>query len=979
MWCSNHAPTLQLLALLLIFTSQTLGQVTEEICSAKHYGGTYVSYISCPPGSDVRKSNVWFKFNEKGDSLVITCNKNSSAEQLESYLASVPRMKKESVNLTHLKLTGCPAPGGSESFGTWLTLLGSQVGNLRYLQLISTKETILKSEHFAGLDLLTAVEVSGSVETLGPKLLSNLISLEEFKCSRNQKGTKLTSVHELAFSQNKKLRTIRISNSMVSTIHKDTFKGLANLEILDLGFNMITSIPGDLLIDLHGLRTLILRHNSIPELPQNLLLKNHNLTTFSVQHQRLQGGGIIKIPAKLFQKSTNLENLRFQGNSLHTLPTGLFRGLQNLRSLDLSENSLNISLPTGLFRGLQNLRSLELNENSLNNTAIAGEMLKDLNSLEEINLSRNQFTSPLTDHLHSLKDTLKKINLNQNLLSTFESDWATEFKSLLKINLQNNNLKGTLHQQDFLFKAAGVVRVNLQDNQIERLVLDQKSDSCVSTTAQLNLKNNMIACDCFAYELLPKQDSCILVESFECPEKGTQLRFASPDSLTCQIECDDVMPNAFFNTCQCSYVPAHHSAVVDCSHRDVPLVGEKTENLAKKVKDIKVILQYNNLTELHSSMWKVADNTSAKITHIDASKNRIDKILPEHLPENLSKLDMSKNRIFKILPEHLPENLSELFLDNNLITEFDEDTLKHLNNSLDFPFLKLGGNKFACDCRSLKLIEFLRKHISKILDRKDIRFDCAPKELPFRWGLETEDWVCPDLGRSVSWTYLILGFLLLCAVLVGLMARFRVRAKKGVGNIESQVASAEPGEGSPQLHQPVSRQNSMSETVSSADYLTAEEEPLDLLQREGFLQVQQVIRQNSTAETISADYLSAEEESFDSVFWGDHPLLQLVSRQNNSMTETVSEDYVSAEDEELVPEEGYPETVSSENHSADSFEAVGAGAPLLQQLTTTADTGERADSFLYDAFISYAKEDEQWVLVSERRIMMRKHLSFFFW
>jgi len=247
MWCF----ALQLLALLLRFTSQTVGQtVTEEVCSVKHYGETNVSYIMCPPGGNVRHSNVWFKFNKEGDSLDITCNKNLSAEQLESYLASVARVKKKTVNLTRLKVKGCPAPGGSESFGTWLTLLGSHVGSLRKLGLISTissrvrgDDTILKSEHFAGLTALTAIEISGSVKTLGPKLLANLISLEEFKSS----GAKLTSVDELAFRQNKKLRTITIRNSTMSTIHKGTFRGLANLESLDLSLNKITSIPDEVI------------------------------------------------------------------------------------------------------------------------------------------------------------------------------------------------------------------------------------------------------------------------------------------------------------------------------------------------------------------------------------------------------------------------------------------------------------------------------------------------------------------------------------------------------------------------------------------------------------------------------------------------------------------------------------------------------------------------------------------------------------
>jgi len=678
---------------LLLITSQTDG----EVCSVKDYGENYVSYIVCPPG-EVMRSNVWFKFNKEGDRLEITCNKNSSAEQLQRYLTSIPRLKKEPVNLTYLKLKGCPAPGGSESFSSWLSMLGSQVGSLRHLNFRSTSsgdEAILKSENFVGLENLTTIELWGSLETLGPKLLSNLTSLEDFKCSRNHKGAMLTSVHELAFNQNKNLRKIRISNSMVSTIHEDTFKGLKSLESLDIGHNKITSIPEKLLSDLQGLKELILRHNSIVELPQNLLLNNPNLETFSVQYQTIRGGEILKIPANLFQNSANLVYLRLRGNFLNTLPNRLFKGLQKLKIL-------------------------ELNENNLTNSAITGDKLKDLDSLEEINLTRNQFTSPLTDLLHSVKDTLKKVDLKHNHLSTFESGWATDFMNLEEINLQNNSLRGTLHQPDFHFKSASVVKVDLQDNQINRLILDQKSDPCVKPTAKLNLKNNQIACDCFAYELRPimsskksrPEKSCIFVEGLEnqeCPndeEQATKLKDASPDSLTCRIECGEVLPNKLFQRCHCLYMPSKNSAVVDCSPGGLSLTGGKAEIVAEKIEEIKVVLRDNDLTELHSSMWKVANNTSAKIKYLDVSNNNIDKILQEHLPDDLS----------------------ELFLDNNRITGFNENTLKHLNNSFESHSIHLGDNPYSCKCSKSKVfIEFLNSGLkAKINDTNDINFTCSP-------------------------------------------------------------------------------------------------------------------------------------------------------------------------------------------------------------------------------------------------------------
>ena len=714
---------------LLLIVTQSVGQQIGEVCSPDKYSATDVLDVWCPPRNYLTAStNVRFVFEREGESLqslYIICHKNLSAEQLERYLASVTALKKTPVNLAKLKLKGCPLPGGSQSLGEWMSILGSPVGSLRSLTLRSIsggEEGILKS--FAGLENLTTLELSGSLETLGPNLLSNLSSLEVFKCTRNNKGAMLSSVHELAFNHNKHLRKITISNSMVSTIHKDTFKGLRNLESLDLGHNKITSIPEELLTDLHGLEKLLLRYNSISELPQNLLLKNPNLKTFSAQYQTLQEGGL-KIPVSLFKNSANLEALHLQGNSLNTLPNGLLKGLRNLKKL-------------------------ELNENNLNNSAITREMLKDLNSLEEINLNRNQITSPVTDLLHSMKDTLKKVRLKQNLLSTFEREWAEEFIKLEEINLRKNNVKGTLHQRDFLFKTADVVKVDLQDNQISRLILDQTSDSCAKPTTKLNLTNNSIACDCFAYELLPvikgeKPESCILVKGLknqECPnedEKATKLVDVNPASLTCQIECEEALRNKFFKTCQCRYVPANNSAVVDCSLRGVSLTGEKMEDVAEKIKEIEVILRNNNLTELHGSMWKVANNTSAKITRLDVSKNIIDTVLPEHLPENLS----------------------ELFLDNNAITGFSEETLKHLNDSFESHSIHLGHNPYSCECLKSKVfIEFLNLGLkAKIKDANSINFTCSTP-LP----LNSDDIMAElcHMTASVYGSSLLFAVLLVC-------------------------------------------------------------------------------------------------------------------------------------------------------------------------------------------------------------------------
>ena len=93
---------------LQLIISQADGQ---EACSAKE------TYILCPLQNstfDVKKSDVWFKFTKENEQLDITCEKPLSAEQLEKYLKSVPKLREDSaVNLTTLTMKGCPAPGES--------------------------------------------------------------------------------------------------------------------------------------------------------------------------------------------------------------------------------------------------------------------------------------------------------------------------------------------------------------------------------------------------------------------------------------------------------------------------------------------------------------------------------------------------------------------------------------------------------------------------------------------------------------------------------------------------------------------------------------------------------------------------------------------------------------------------------------------------------------------------------------------------
>ena len=649
-----------------------------------------------------------------------------------------------------------------------------------------------------------------------------------------------------------------------------------------------------------------------------------------------------------------------------------------LRKLAIIGNVNLKRLPEGLLENLTGLKKLEIKKNH-NLKELPEEQLENLTNLEVLDLQQNSLSvAPNVDYLTNLLE----LTLAYNPIQILPNDYL---KSNTNLTLFKATGIGLTEVPHYLFKTTTQLKyLHLDDNQITTLTKDifQNLDSLLA----LNLARNSLS------------------------------------SLSVTI---------FKDLGSLSYLD----------------------------------LSRNKLSTIVETLYPIRSN----LKELKLSSNRLEMFeLSKNFPFNeIRLLDLSKNNISRFdAAAALSQNLTRLYLDNNNLSGVSEEVIGYLKHNVKTG-VKLGGNKFACNCRSLKLIEFLNEHIYKVLDIQDVNFDCNPSE-PFS-EFRTEDRVCPNLGRSVNRIYLILGFLLLCAVLIGLMDRLRLKSKKEPGNLETKVPSNNPGEASPQPHQFVSIQNSMTETVS-ADYLYAEDEPLDDMgsvddvwgghpqflpvsgensvaetvsadfdldedieyeelvpgggypfpwhvrrqnsttetfsadylssedePREGFLQSQLVSEQNST-ETASADYFSAENEDLDHVPGGGHPQFS-----QNGVAETVSADYVLGEDEdgeELMLGGGNPlphrvrrqnsttETVSvdyltAEDEPLDSDEAVGTGAPILQQLRTSSDPQENTvdenmdGSFLYDAFISYANEDERWVMVSERRMMISQTYNSF--
>jgi hypothetical protein len=172
------------------------------------------------------------------------------------------------------------------------------------------------------------------------------------------------------------IESVFIDGGVLATIDQTAFAPLVNLEILSLNMN------------------------NIGALPSGMLSANTNLKEFSIYNTPFKGGLLTSVPSNLFSNTPRLERIIISGQKdLTELPSGLFAGLFDLNTLLLGDNGLtNIGMPAGIFN--------------------------DLLVLENLDLSRNQFTAAPSSWFSSGWGvlTFKHISLYSNPIEQIDQD-----------------------------------------------------------------------------------------------------------------------------------------------------------------------------------------------------------------------------------------------------------------------------------------------------------------------------------------------------------------------------------------------------------------------------------------------------------------------------------------------------------------------------------------------------------------------------
>ena len=529
----------------------------------------------------------------------------------------------------------------------------------------------------SNLNRLTSLTLARNNITTFPCELSTLTKLTYLDLSKN----KIKSVH-CDLTNLARLITLNLQGNFLVTL-PCKLSTLTRLSSLDISHNYIKSVQC-VLSNMTRLSSLSIKRNKLSRFPCELSTLNQlifldlseniimsvicNLSSLThLMSLNLNRNGLSRVSPPLLTL-TQLTSLSLRMNYIRSLPHGL-SALTHLRVVYIVVNSLR-SVPCVLST-LTQLTTLDLSYNKIKSVQCD---LSNLTKLTYLNLQRNQL-SQFQCKLSNLIQ-LTTLDLSYNTIKSVQCDLSNLTK-LTYLNLQGNQLS------QFPCKLSNLIQLTTLDlsyNTIKSVQLSSNGMTSVqcdlsnlTNLISLNLAQNhlsTILCNLTTLTQLVDLDiSRNQIRSVQC-----NLSYLNKLShLNLQGNGLQLVPSALFALTQLTYL--------DLSKNEIELVPR---NLSTLTKLVTLNLSENLIYVLDS--WLMSQAFKCTLRNFDLSNNHISKI---------------RNYV-KASATFCNKRIKAISLMNNRFTHF-MDIIRGLNlkvssDCIDFLLDQSRWNTLSCDC-----------------------------------------------------------------------------------------------------------------------------------------------------------------------------------------------------------------------------------------------------------------------------------------